>query len=158
MAEHHATIEWTGTAAAADFLKGRYARAHQWTFDGGAVVPGSSSPSVVPLPWSDAAAVDPEEAYIAAIASCHMLSLLYIAAKAGFVITHYKDAAVGVMAKNARGAAWVAKVTLAPQIAWAGEPPTAEQLAHLHHRAHEECFIASSVNTEIVVAGVAGVE
>jgi organic hydroperoxide reductase OsmC/OhrA len=152
MADHRATIEWQTAASPADFMRGRYSREHQWTFDGGVRVAGSSSPSVVPLPWSSAAAVDPEEAYVAAIASCHMLSFLYIAAKAGFAISAYRDEAIGVMAKNERGRAWVSKVTLAPAITYVGKAPTADELAHLHHQAHDECFIANSVNTEIVVA------
>jgi organic hydroperoxide reductase OsmC/OhrA len=151
MAEHHATIEWTGSAAPADFHTGRYSREHRWTFDGGATVAGSSSPSVVPLPWSNPAAVDPEEAFVAAVASCHMLSFLYVAAKAGFVVTSYRDEAIGLMGKTERGTAWVSRVNLAPRIAWGDKAPTADELSHLHHRAHEECFIASSVKTEIVV-------
>lgn len=152
MASHVATIEWSTNATPADFAKGRYAREHRWSFDGGVTVSGSSSPSVVPLPWSNPASVDPEEAYVAAIASCHMLSFLYVAAKAGFAVASYRDEAVGVLTKNERGVAWVSKVTLAPAIAWSAQAPSAEELAHLHHRAHEECFIANSVNTEIVVA------
>ncbi|HET9622157.1 MAG TPA: OsmC family protein [Kofleriaceae bacterium] len=152
MAEHRATIDWQSTATPADFVKGRYARGHTWSFDGGITIAGSPSPSVVPAPWSTPAAVDPEEAYVAAIASCHMLSFLYVAAKAGFVVTAYRDEAIGVMAKNARGQAWVSKVTLAPAIAYGDKAPSADELAHLHHLAHEECFIANSVNTEIVVA------
>jgi organic hydroperoxide reductase OsmC/OhrA len=152
MAEHRATIEWKTEASAAEFVKGRYSREHEWAFDGGVRIAGSSSPSVVPLPWSSPAAVDPEEAFVAAIASCHMLSFLYVAAKAGFAIAAYRDEAIGVMTKNERGKAWVSKTTLHPQIAWLGKEPSADELAHLHHLAHEECFIANSVNTEIVVA------
>lgn len=150
MSEHRATIEWTTDAPADDFRRGRYARAHRWTFDGGATVPGSSSPHVVPLPWSDAAAVDPEEAYVASIASCHMLVFLFLAAKAGFAVAAYRDEAVGVMSTTTP--VWVEKVRLAPRITWAGDKqPTAEELAHLHHRAHEDCFIANSVKTAIEV-------
>ena len=149
MSEYRATIEWSTAATAEDFRKGRYSREHNWTFDGGVRVSASSSPSVVPAPWSNPANVDPEEAYVAAIASCHMLTLLYIAAKAGFVMTSYRDAAVGVMTKTAPQ--WVERVTLAPQITGGDEVPTAAELAHLHHLAHEGCFIANSVKTEIVV-------
>jgi len=152
MAEHRATIEWKTEAGPAEFVKGRYSREHAWTFDGGVRVAGSSSPSVVPLPWSSPAAVDPEEAFVAAIASCHMLSFLYVAARAGFAIAAYRDEAIGVMTKNERGRAWVSKATLHPQITWSGKEPTADELAHLHHQAHDECFIANSVKTEIVVA------
>lgn len=150
MSEHRATIEWTTDALADDFRRGRYARAHRWTFDGGATVAGSSSPHVVPLPYSDASAVDPEEAYVASIASCHMLTFLYLAAKAGFAISAYRDQAVGVMSTTKP--VWVEKVTLAPRITWRDDKqPSAEELAHLHHRAHEDCFIANSVKTAIVV-------
>jgi organic hydroperoxide reductase OsmC/OhrA len=153
MSEHRATIEWTGGAAAGDFLKLRYTREHRWTFDGGVVVPASSSPSVVPAPWSNPAGVDPEEAYVASISSCHMLTFLFVAAKAGFAVASYRDEAVGVMTKTPAGVAWISRVTLAPRIAYAGDKqPTAEELAGLHHAAHEGCFIASSVKTEIVVA------
>ncbi len=152
MAEHRATIDWRSTASAADYAKGHYSREHTWTFDGGVVVPASPAPSVVRAPWSNPANVDPEEAFVASIASCHMLTFLYLAAKGGFVIASYRDDAVGVMAKTERGRAWVAKVTLAPRIEWVGRAPTADELAHLHHGAHDECFIANSVKTEIAIA------
>jgi organic hydroperoxide reductase OsmC/OhrA len=153
MAEHRATIEWAGGAAAGDFLKLRYTRAHRWTFDGGIAVEASSSPSVVPAPWSNPHAVDPEEAFVASISSCHMLTFLFVAAKAGFAVATYRDDAVGVMTKTPAGVAWVSRVTLSPKITYAGDKqPTAEELAGLHHAAHEGCFIASSVKTEIVVA------
>lgn len=152
MAEHHATITWQCSAAPADFAKGKYSREHTWTFDGGTAVPGSSSPSVVPLPWSSAAAVDPEEAFVASISSCHMLTFLYIAMKRGFVLTSYRDAAIGVMTKGANGVPWISKVTLKPVIEYGGDKrPTAQELGEMHHAAHEQCFISSSVKTEIVV-------
>lgn len=150
MAEHRATIEWRTTATATDFIKGRYAREHAWTFDGGITVPASPSPSVVPSPWSNAANVDPEEAYVASIASCHMLTFLWAASKRGFVVASYRDEAVGIVTKNERGKAWVSKVTLNPKIEWIENTPNAEQLAALHHAAHDDCFIANSVKTEIV--------
>lgn len=152
MSEHRATIEWTAAVSPEEFRKGRYSRAHRWTFDGGVTVDGSSSPTVVPLPWSNPAHVDPEEAYVASISSCHMLTFLYVAAKAGFAITAYRDEAVGVMTRTAQGVAWVSRVTLAPKIRYGDREPTADELAHLHHAAHEGCFIANSVKTEIVVA------
>ena len=153
MAEHKALISWRRMGEAADFLKGRYSREHTWGFDGGIQVPASPSPSVVPAPWSNPANVDPEEAYVAAISSCHMLSFLYVAAKQGFQVDSYRDEAVGVMAKNERGAAWVSAVTLHPVIAYGGSKmPSKADEDHLHHRAHEECFIANSVRTEITVA------
>jgi organic hydroperoxide reductase OsmC/OhrA len=152
MSEHRATIEWTAAVSPEEFRKGRYSRAHRWTFDGGLTVDGSSSPTVVPLPWSNPANVDPEEAYVASISSCHMLTFLYVAAKAGFTITAYRDEAVGVMTRTAQGVAWISRVTLAPKISYGDRQPTADELAHLHHAAHEGCFIANSVKTEIVVA------
>lgn len=150
MAEHIATIAWTGGVPAADFAKGRYSREHTWTFDGGVTIAGSSSPSVVPLPWSSAAAVDPEEAFVASASSCHMLSFLYVAAKRSYVVTSYRDRAVGVMTKGDNGVPWISKITLDPQIAYEGTAPDAAQLAELHHQAHHECFIANSVKTAIV--------
>lgn len=150
MHQHLATIHWErGTQ---NFLKGQYSREHTWTFDGGITVAASSSPSVVPLPCSKAENVDPEEAFVAAISSCHMLTFLYLAAKQGFQCDSYHDAAVGTMAANERGAMWVNRVTLKPAIAWSGDKlPTPEELQHLHHHAHEECFIANSVRTEVVI-------
>ena len=151
MGEHLATIEWTNAVPAGDFAKGRYAREHTWTFDGGVTIAGSSSPSVVPLPWSSAAAVDPEEAFVAAASSCHMLSFLYVASKRGFVVTGYRDRAVGVMTRGDSGVPWISRITLDPQITYDGAAPDAAQLAELHHAAHHECFIANSVKTEITV-------
>jgi organic hydroperoxide reductase OsmC/OhrA len=153
MSEHRATITWAGGATAGDFVKLRYTREHRWTFDGGVELVASSSPSVVPAPWSNPHGVDPEEAYVAAIASCHMLTFLFVAARAGFAVAGYRDEAVGVMTRTPAGVAWVSRVTLSPRISYAGDrQPSAEELAKLHHDAHEGCFIASSVKTEIVVA------
>jgi organic hydroperoxide reductase OsmC/OhrA len=152
MSEHKATVRWKLAADAEAFLKGRYAREHAWTFDGGLTVPASPSPGVVPAPWSNPAHVDPEEAYVAAISSCHMLTFLYVAMRQGFVVESYEDDAVGVMRKNERGAIWVSAVTLNPRIAYGGDKrPTDEDVDHLHHLAHEQCFIANSVKTEITV-------
>ena len=154
MAEHIASIKWARQGAAEDFAKGKYSREHTWTFDGGATVPASASPSVVPAPWSNPAAVDPEEGFVAAIASCHMLTFLYVAQKAGFVVERYEDEAVGVLRRNDHGAVWVSRVTLHPRIAYRGEThPSAEEIDHLHRLAHEQCFIANSVKTEISIAG-----
>lgn len=151
MSEHKATIRWTHTAAG-DFLKGRYSREHMWTFDGGVTVPASASPSNVPRPYSNEANVDPEEAFVAAIASCHMLSFLFVAMKAGFEVASYEDNAVGSMTKNEKGILWVASVMLTPRIVYVGERrPSAEEQSHLHHAAHEQCFIANSVKTEVKV-------
>lgn len=144
-----AQVLWQLTAGES-FTDGRYSRRHLLRFDGGVEVPGSSSPSVVPLPWSDAAAVDPEEAFVASLSSCHMLWFLALAAQARYVVTSYQDQAVGVMTPNDQGKLWVSQVTLRPQAVFGGtHGPTHEQLEALHHRAHEECFIASSVITEV---------
>ena len=152
MGEYRATIAWRLTDGA-DFKKGRYSREHEWVFDGGLRVPASPSPSVVPAPWSNPANVDPEEAFVASISSCHMLTFLFVAAKAGFAIESYRDEAVGVMSKTAEGVAWVSKVTLSPVIRYTGNRvPDADELAKLHHDAHAGCFIANSVKTEIVIA------
>ena len=151
--EYRATVTWKREGGAI-FTDQRYSRGHTWTFDGGITVPGSSSPHSVKLPYSVAEAVDPEEALVAALSSCHMLTFLYVAAKQGYVIDAYADEAVGVMSKNERGKMWVSKVTLAPAIIFAGgKRPTPAQFDELHHLAHEECFIANSVKSEIVVQG-----
>ncbi|MDQ3364713.1 MAG: OsmC family protein [Myxococcota bacterium] len=152
MAEHRATIEWETAATAADFVKGRYSREHAWSFDGGVTVPASPSPSVVAAPWSNVASVDPEEAFVAAVASCHMLTFLYVAAKAGFAVAGYRDVAVGVMTKNERGTPWISKITLTPDIIYSDKIPSAAELDALHHAAHEGCFIAASIKTEVVIA------
>ena len=154
VSEHRAHIRWQHDGGA--FLKRQYSRAHSWTFDGGVTVPASSAPSGVPVPYSNPANVDPEEAFVAAISSCHMLVFLFLAASAGFEVRSYEDEAVGRMTPNERGVPWVSHVELAPRIAYAdGAAPTAEQEADLHHRAHEGCFIANSVRTEITVRGAA---
>jgi organic hydroperoxide reductase OsmC/OhrA len=151
MAEHKAIIRWKHSNG--DFLKGRYSREHTWTFDGGMTVQASPSPSVVPLPYCNPAHVDPEEAYVASIASCHMLTYLHVASRAGFEVTSYEDEAVGVMTKNERGVPWVSSVKLQPRIIYAGEKrPTPEDEQRLHHAAHDGCFIANSVKTEITVS------
>ena len=150
MAEYKVTIRWT--LGSGEFLKGRFSREHTWTFDGGATVPASASPGVVPAPYSNPAGVDPEEAFVAAIASCHMMTYLHVASRAGFVVERYDDEAVGVLRKNERGAIWVAAVTLHPRIAYgADEHPTTEDEHRLHELAHEQCFIANSVKTGIMV-------
>ena len=151
MAAHTATIAWNRTSP--DFLKGRYSREHTWTFDGGLTVAASPSPSVVPAPYSNPAYVDPEEAFVASIASCHMLTFLHLASRQGFQLESYKDPAVGETAKNEQGVLWVSVVTLNPQIVYGGaRSPTPAEEERLHHLAHEQCFIANSVKTEIRVA------
>lgn len=147
---HVATVAWSNSDPDA-YRKGQYSRAHSWTFDGGAVVPGSAAPAIVPAPWSDAGAVDPEEAFVASLSSCHMLFFLDFARRAGFAVASYVDEAAGVMEKNAAGRIAITKVTLRPRIAWDGDAPDDVALADLHHKAHDACFIANSVTTEVVV-------
>jgi organic hydroperoxide reductase OsmC/OhrA len=148
MASYLATIHWQRGDAA--FVDKRYSRAHVWRFDGGAEVAASSSPHVVPLPMSDAAAVDPEEAFVASLSSCHMLWFLSLAAARGLCVDRYDDAAVGVMAKNADGKTAMTEVTLRPRVLFRdASAPTRETLARLHHEAHESCFIAASVRTRV---------
>jgi organic hydroperoxide reductase OsmC/OhrA len=150
MSTYTATVSWARPAGAA-FKDNKYSRAHEWRFDGGAVVPASSSPKVVPLPMSNAAGVDPEEALVASLSSCHMLFFLSYAARAGFVIDRYDDEAIGEMGKNTKGATAMVKVRLRPQIAWVDRTPTAAELDELHHKSHEACYIANSVTAEIVI-------
>jgi len=150
MSEHKALVSWTCTGP--DFLKGEYSREHTWQFDGGVTVPASASPTVVAVPYSNPAHVDPEEAFVAAVSSCHMLTYLYLASRQGFQIDSYRDEAVGVMTKNERRVPWVSSITLNPHIAYSGEKvPTSAEEKHLHHLAHEQCFIANSIKTEVMV-------
>ncbi len=151
--EYTATVRWE--RGEGSFADNRYSREHVWLFDGGAQVPASPAAANVPPGCARADAVDPEEAFVAAISSCHMLFFLAFAGKRGFVPDSYEDNALGVMTKNERGKLFVARVTLDPKIAWSGENrPSAEEVAAMHNRAHEECFLANSVRTEVVVAGV----
>ena len=150
MSTYTATVRWSRSGDG-DFTKGQYSRAHQWAFDGGAVVPASASPHVVPAPWSDAAGVDPEEAFVASLSSCHMLFFVDFARRAGLVVDAYVDEAEGVLEKGADGRMAMTRVTLRPRVEWDGETPDAAKLADLHHRAHEACFIANSVKTEVTV-------
>ena len=150
MGDYKATIKWQRTGP--DFLKGQYSREHTWTFDGGMTIPASPSPHVVPAPWSNPAHVDPEEAFVAAISSCHMLTFLWLASRRGFQIDSYEDDAAGVMTKNGNGVPWISSVTLNPKIIFSGEKiPATRDENELHHAAHEQCFIANSVKTEIVI-------
>ena len=153
MASHTATITCSRSEGEA-FSDNRYSRGHEWTFDGGVRLRASSSPHVVPR-YSDPAGVDPEEALVASLSSCHMLTFLHLAAKAGLVVDRYEDTAEGVMERRADGRVWVARVTLRPKIAWvAGGTPAPEAEDQLHHAAHEECFIANSVRTEVTCVPV----
>jgi organic hydroperoxide reductase OsmC/OhrA len=149
MSEYSATVLWE--RGDARFVDNRYSRAHTWTFDGGAVVRGSSSPHVVRAPWSDPTAVDPEEAFVASLSSCHMLWFLSIAARAGFAVDRYEDRAIGTMAKNDAGRMMMTRVALRPRVRFSGErTPSREEMDAMHHEAHAECFIANSVRTEVV--------
>jgi organic hydroperoxide reductase OsmC/OhrA len=146
--EYQARIHWE--RGAAPFTDNRYSRGHSWRFDGGVEVPASSSPHTVRVPLSVAAAVDPEEALVASLSSCHMLWFLSLAASGGFRVDDYTDEALGVMGKNAAGRIAMLSVTLRPRVRFSGERlPSRADIAHLHHRAHEECFIANSVTTEV---------
>ncbi len=145
-----ATVAWSRDGAS--FTDNRYSRRHRWSFDGGIEVPASSSPLVVPLPHSDPSAVDPEEAFVASLSSCHMLFFLAFAAKAGIVVDAYEDEAVGTMDKNDKGREYVARVVLRPRITISGEKrPAAAEIERLHHAAHDHCFIASSVRSDVIV-------
>ena len=150
MADYQATIRWQRQSDEA-FSDNRYSRAHEWAFDGGLVVPASASPHIVPLPHAVAENVDPEEAFVAALSSCHMLVFLGIAAKRRYVVDSYTDQAVGTMAKNEHGKLAITRVVLRPDARFSGErQPSRAQIEKMHHQAHSECFIANSVRTEVV--------
>jgi len=145
-----ATVRWSRTGEG-DFTKGQYSRAHEWAFDGGHVMKASASPHIVPAPWSDPEGVDPEEAFVASLSSCHMLFFIDFARHGGFVMDEYVDEAEGVLEKRPDGKMAMTRVTLHPRITWAGSPPDEAAIADLHHRAHEACFIANSVMSEVTV-------
>ena len=150
MAEHTATVAWDRFDAS--FTDNRYSRAHRWMFDGGATIPASSSPHVVPVPMSDPMGVDPEEAFVASLSSCHMLWFLSIAARRGIVVDHYEDQAIGTLARNESGRLSMTRVVLRPDIAFSGDRvPSADDLRDMHDEAHHECYLANSVLTEVVV-------
>lgn len=153
MSTHTATIRWQCDDD--NFVDNKYSRGHVWEFDGGATVAASASPDVVPVPMSVAENVDPEEAFVASLSSCHMLFFLSIAATRGFSIDEYVDEAIGEMAKDDEGRTSITKVTLRPRIVWSGDRrPTAEQKDKIHHQSHKFCFIANSVKTEIVIEAI----
>ncbi|WKD50642.1 OsmC family protein [Microbulbifer spongiae] len=150
MSEYTSKVVWQ--RGGQTFTDNQYSRAHTWRFDGGVSVPASSSPQVVPLPYSVAEHVDPEEAFVAALSSCHMLFFLAMAAKRDFVVDTYRDEAVGVMGTIAAGRMGVTQVTLHPRALFSGDKqPTRAQLEKMHHLAHKQCFIANSVKTEVVI-------
>lgn len=147
---HQYTAQILWTRGNQDFVDGRYSRRHLLRFDGGIEIAGSSSPQVVPLPMSDAAAVDPEEAFVSALSSCHMLWFLSLAVQHRLRIDRYVDQAVGVMGTNLDGKVFMAHVTLRPEVHFSGERlPTRAQINQLHQDAHEACYIANSVKTEV---------
>jgi len=147
MSTHTATVTWQRGAAA--FVDNRYSRVHDWAFDGGTQVRAAASPDVVPLALTAADAVDPEEAFVAALSSCHMLWFLSIAAQKGWCVNRYEDAALGHMRKNADGRLAITEIVLRPRIEFVGRTPTAEELTALHHAAHAQCFLAASVKADI---------
>ena len=152
MSRHAATVRWTLDV---DFLARRYSRVHSLDFGHGVVVTGSASPSVVKPPFATHEAVDPEAAFVASLSACHMLWFLDHAITKGFVVEAYEDVAEGVLARGPEGRAMITTVTLRPNVRFAGDRrPTPEDLAALHHAAHEDCFIANSVRTEVRVEPV----
>jgi organic hydroperoxide reductase OsmC/OhrA len=149
MSEHIAEVRWERSGAI--FTDSRYRRDHRWRFDGGLEVPASASPSIVPATHVDPAAIDPEEAFVAALASCHMLWFLSLAAKRGFTVERYRDAASGLLAAGPDGRKAITRVTLRPEVEFSGGTrPTAAEHEALHREAHGRCFIAASVRTEVL--------
>jgi organic hydroperoxide reductase OsmC/OhrA len=147
-----ATIRWTRNPET-DFAKGQYSRAHSWEFDGGLTVPASPSPHVVPQPWSDLAAVDPEEAFVASLASCHMLFFVDLARRAGFTVDSYVDEAEGVLEKREDGKMWMSQVTMHPRVEFSGDKrPSVADIADLHPRAHPQGFFPNRVTPMVVVS------
>lgn len=152
MSSHTAAIDWMRREAV--FIDNRYSRAHRWTFDGGASVPASSSPHVIKVPLSDPANVDPEEAYVAALSSCHMLWFLGLAAAAGYVVDSYTDHCEGHMTREVDGGVWMSSLELRPVVTFSGTRlPDDAAVEQLHHDAHKKCFLARSVWTEIRIQG-----
>ena len=154
MHKHEARVTWA-RGATEKFTDIRFSRVHEWAFDGGITLRASASPSVVPSPLSAADAVDPEEALVASTSSCHMLYFLFFAAKRGFVVERYDDQAFGVLEKNQSGKMFMSRITLRPHVTFSGEKvPSADEMSSLHHAAHDECFIANSLKSEIAVEPV----
>ena len=149
MSEHRARVDWV--LGDGDFLAGQYDRAHRLTFDGGLSVPGSASTAVVAEPYSHADALDPEAAFTAALSACHMLWFLDLARQAGFVIAAYRDEPVGTLGRIGPGRHAMTRVRLRPVIDWLGRAAIPEEVAKLHAEAHERCFIANSVTTEVTI-------
>lgn len=153
ISEHTAVVTWARSADV--FSDKRFSRVHTWTFDGGASVAASASPAVVPQPYSNPENIDPEEAFVAALSSCHMLTFLYLAADKGFVVEHYRDEATGKLGKNRSGRLALTQVTLSPEVRYGGDSlPTAEEDRALHHQAHEACYLANTVRCAVGVLPV----
>ena len=151
MSEYFAEISWE-LSKDDDFLENKYSRGHRWHFDGGFEMPASASPHIVPAPWSVAASVDPEEAFVASLSSCHMLWFLSVASKGNYEVQSYRDKASGVLAKNPNGQLVMTEVTLRPGVNFATDSyPSRKEIAALHHQAHTKCFLANSVKTDVKV-------
>ncbi len=155
MSEYYAKVAWA-RGSDEHYVDNKYSRGHEWSFDGGVTVPASSSPHVVPLPYSVEANVDPEEAFIASLSSCHMLFFLSIAAKRKFVVDGYTDNPIGLMEKDSSGKISMTKITLRPEVKFSGDrQPSIEQLEKMHDQSHEQCFIANSIKSEVVIEIIA---
>jgi organic hydroperoxide reductase OsmC/OhrA len=151
MSEYVATVHWQRSPNEL-YIDNQYSRSHQWLFDGGSIIEASSSPHIVAIPQSIEANVDPEEAFIASLASCHMLFFLSIAAKNKFVVDNYEDNASGLLQQNNRGKYAMTKVTLSPKVIFSGDAqPSLKEFEKMHYQAHQQCFIANSVHTDIVI-------
>lgn len=148
MSQHQASIIWQRQNQS--FTDGKYSRAHEWHFDGGLCIPASAAPSIVPLPFSIPENIDPEEAFIAAIASCHMLFFLSFAAKAGLIVEEYRDNPVGFLEHDENRKRSITRVVLQPEIRFSNEPPQI-QIEKLHQQSHEVCFIANSIKSHIEI-------
>ena len=142
MSEHHATVEWS--RGGQDFVYETYSRRHTARFEGGISVPGNAAPANIPKTVPPAAGVDPEQAFVASLSSCHMLWFLHLACQRKFVVDRYVDEAVGVLDKT-----WMSQVTLRPVVTYSGKAPSEEEHRALHHKAHEKCYIANSVKSEV---------
>ncbi len=152
MSTYFASISWNRNDQ--NFIDQKYSRAHQWEFDGGVIVPASASPHIVPLPYSVEANIDPEEAFVASISSCHMLFFLDISSKKKLLVDSYIDDAEGILEKDADGKLAMTRVILNPDVRFSGKQPSEDALHKIHHLAHQECFIANSVKTVVTVKGV----
>ena len=149
--KYTAITTWT-KAAAENFVDGKYSRVHQWNFDGGMNLNASASPHVVPVPMSDPAFIDPEEAFIASLSSCHLLFFLFYCSRQKYVVTHYEDRAEGLMGKGEDGKEQMLNVTLHPVVQFENDKaPSNEALSHLHELAHDSCYIANSVKTKVEI-------